>query len=85
MKDGLTNKVDVLENLDQLLFSLNEIDRQVESKIEEHIQEVGNQTTEHLIELENDINSIRSAYQNRKHEEVQTSEKNHSYHLTLSY
>lgn len=84
LKDGLTNKVHVLDDIDQLLVSLNKIDMQIQTEVNKHILEEGNQNINQMKKLENEIISIRREYHKQNHEKTRTEEE-HSYHLTLSY
>ncbi|MEH7385508.1 hypothetical protein V7147_08880 [Bacillus sp. JJ1521] len=85
LKDELTKKVHVLKDIDQLLSALNKIDMQIQTEVGRHIHEEGNQNINHLKQLENEIISLRNAYRIQKEEQTPQTDKEHSYHLTLSY
>ncbi|MEH7236543.1 hypothetical protein [Bacillus sp. JJ1562] len=84
-KDELKTKVHVLEDIDQLLFNLNKIDMQIQIEVGTRIQEEGNQNINQMKQLENELIILRKAYRNQKAEQAAETEKEHSYHLTLSY
>ncbi|MEH7224325.1 hypothetical protein V7112_11015 [Bacillus sp. JJ1566] len=85
LKDELKTKVHVLDDIDQLLFTLNKIDMQIKTEVDKYIHEEGHQHINQLKQLENELISLRKAYRNQNAEQAVQSEKEHSYHLTLSY
>ncbi|THE15126.1 hypothetical protein E1I69_02085 [Bacillus timonensis] len=85
MKDELTKKGHVLESIDQLLSTLNKIDMQIQTEVGKHLHEERSQNIYHMKQIENEINSLRNACQNQKGGRVSETDKEHSYHLTLSY
>ncbi|MEH7380747.1 hypothetical protein V7138_09735 [Bacillus sp. JJ1533] len=85
LKDELKTKAHVLEEIDQLLFTLNKIDMQIQTEVNKHIHEEGYQNITQMKQLENELISLRKAYRNQKSEQELHTEKEHSYHLTLSY
>ncbi|WP_449536706.1 hypothetical protein [Ferdinandcohnia sp. Marseille-Q9671] len=85
VKDGFTTKAQVLEDIDQLIHTLNKIDKQVQVEINEHLNEGESQLVEHMKRLESDVLSLRSLYRKQSFENSTKAKKDHSYHLTLSY
>lgn len=85
LNDELKTKVHVLEDIEQLLYTLDKVDKQIQKEVNNHINEKGNQNINHLKELENEIISLNTTYRNQILEQTPQSEKEHSYHLTLSY
>ncbi len=85
LMDELKTKVHVLEDIDHLLSTLNKIDMQVQTEVGKHINEEGNRNVKHIKQLENEIVSLRNMYHVQKDEQMTQTEKEHSYHLTLSY
>ncbi|MFS0822995.1 hypothetical protein [Bacillus sp. 1P02SD] len=85
LKDELTKKGHVLESIDQLISTLNKIDMQIQTEVGKHLHEEGSQNIYHMKQIENDITSLRNEYHNQKGGRVSETDKEHSYHLTLSY
>ncbi|WP_010284107.1 hypothetical protein [Bacillus timonensis] len=85
LRVGLTNKVHVLEEMDQLLYTLNKIDMQIQTEVNKHILDEGNQNITQMKKIENEIISIRRTYHNQTRKQPLKTDEEHSYHLTLSY
>ncbi|MCC3358366.1 hypothetical protein [Bacillus sp. REN16] len=85
MRNELMTKGHVLEDIDQLLSALNRLDVEIQSEVNKHIDEEGNQNMDSMKQLEKEIISLTNAFHHQKDEYAPQTEKEHSYHLTLSY
>ncbi|MDR4888674.1 hypothetical protein RGU12_14260 [Fredinandcohnia sp. QZ13] len=85
LKDELTKKKHVLESIDQLLSMLNKIDVQIQTEVVKHLNEEGNRNILQMKQLENEMKSLRNEFHHQKDGRVSETDKEHSYHLTLSY
>jgi len=85
LKSELTTKAHVLGDIDQLLHSLNTIDRQIQAEVDLFINEGEEQKLKHIKNLENDLNTLQNTYHSQNPEQSLQTKKDHSYHLTLSY
>jgi hypothetical protein len=85
LKGELTTKSHVLGDIDQLLNSLNTIDRQIQTEVDLCINEGEEKKMIHIKKLENDLISLQKTYHSQKPGQSSQTEKEHSYHLTLSY
>lgn len=85
LKGELTTKAHVLGDIDQLLNSLNTIDKQIQAEVDLCIDEGKDLKLIQIKGLENDLISLQKTFLNQKSEQSPQTGKEHSYHLTLSY
>ncbi|MFT4413051.1 hypothetical protein ACLM5H_04240 [Fredinandcohnia humi] len=83
--EGLSKKDFVLDDLDQMLLSLNKMEKQLHIEVNKHISTEGNKSINKIKRIENNLLSIEKAIHNKTEEKTSRFEKDHSFHLTLSY